>query len=64
MIETIYSNIKEFIDSIKYAYQRVVRGYDDRIFWDFEEYLQYMIPVVKKFCEFSIKENIWCDKKD
>jgi len=36
MIETIYSNIKEFIDSIKYAYQRVVRGYDDRIFWDFE----------------------------
>jgi|BioPla2DNA2_1021312.scaffolds.fasta_scaffold28206_4 hypothetical protein len=63
MIETIYSNIKEFIDSIKYAYQRVVRGYDDRIFWDFEEYLQYMIPVVKKFCEFSIKENIWCDNK-
>ena len=63
MIEIIYWKIKELISNIKYAYQRVVRGYDDRIFWDFEEYLECIIPAIKKFCELYIKENKYNDNK-
>lgn len=39
------------INQIKWAYQRVVRGYDDRIHWGFDEYLEQIIPAIKLFCE-------------
>ena len=43
------------IKEIKYAYQRVVRGYDDRIYWGFDEYFSQFIPAIKKFCENELK---------
>ena len=39
------------IREIKWAYQRVVRGYDDRIYWGMDEYFSQFIPAIKKFCE-------------
>ena len=43
------------IKEIKYAYQRVVRGYDDRIYWDMGAYFSQFIPAIKKFCENELK---------
>lgn len=34
---------KDFFRSIKYAYQRVVKGYDDRALWNLNSYL---IPII------------------
>lgn len=31
------------IQTIKWAIQRVVRGYDDRLFWDMSEYIDPMV---------------------
>lgn len=36
--------------NIKFAIQRVVRGYDDSIKWDFLEYLNQFIKPLKEFC--------------
>ena len=47
------------IKEIKYAYQRVVRGYDDRIYWDMGAYFSQFIPAIKEFCE---HESECCDK--
>lgn len=40
-----------YLRKIKWAYQRVVRGYDDRIFWGFDEYFEQAIPPLKEFCK-------------
>jgi len=40
-------NIKR---EIKWAWQRVFRGYDDRIFWEFDSYFHQFIPAIEKFC--------------
>lgn len=48
-----YYTIKDFIYEIKYAYQRVVRGYDDRITWGLEEELAKIINKVT----FNLAEN-------
>lgn len=45
------------MNQIKWAYQRVVRGYDDRIFWSFSEYFEQFIPPLKRFCEQWLKEE-------
>lgn len=34
---------------IKWAWQRVFRGYDDRIYWGFDYHLTKIIPAIKKF---------------
>ena len=47
------------IKEIKWAYQRVVRGYDDRIYWGMDEYFSQFIPAIKKFCENELE---YCDK--
>lgn len=47
------------IKEIKYAYQRVVRGYDDRIYWDMGAYFSQFIPAIKEFCENELE---CCDK--
>lgn len=36
---------------IKWAWQRVVRGYDDRVTWGFDGYFIQIIPALKEFCE-------------
>lgn len=43
--------------SIKYAWQRAVRGYDERIMWGFSDYFNQCIPALKEFCEKEIPEN-------
>lgn len=47
------------IREIKWAYQRVVRGYDDRIYWAMDEYFSQFIPAIKEFCENELE---YCDK--
>lgn len=39
-----------YIKQIKWAWQRVVRGYDDRVYWSFEDYFLQVIPAIKNFC--------------
>lgn len=38
------------LDEIKWAWQRVVRGYDDRVFWGFDSYFITIIPALEEFC--------------
>ena len=55
--------IKNIIREIKYAYQRVVRGYDERIKWEFDSYFSQFIPPLKEFCEEELKE-MNCSKEN
>lgn len=36
---------------IKWAYQRVTRGYDDTIYWGFNGYFCQFIPAIELFCK-------------
>ena len=45
MIQTI----KNWFLPVKYAYQRVVRGYDDRLFWSLADYVDPMIVAHVKY---------------
>lgn len=45
-----------FLRRIKWAYQRLTRGFDDRIKWSFQEYLEDIIQPLKEFCEEELKE--------
>ena len=38
-------------NQIKWAYQRVKRGYDDRIFWEFDSYFHQFIEPIEKFSQ-------------
>ena len=38
-------------NQIKWAYQRVVKGYDDRIYWGFDSVVYTIREPLKKFCE-------------
>lgn len=42
--------IQNWINEIKWAYQRVVRGYDDRVKWEFSNYFLNVIPALEEFC--------------
>ncbi|MFA6315541.1 MAG: hypothetical protein WC648_04205 [Candidatus Paceibacterota bacterium] len=53
MIDTVGS----FLNEIKYAYQRVVRGYDERIGWSFDSYFDQFIPPLKKFCQKQLSKE-------
>ena len=46
--------MKDWLRQIKYAYQRVVRGYDERIYWEFDSYFCQFIPPLKKFCQMEL----------
>ena len=37
-------------NSLKYAYQRLTRGYDETIYWGFDEYLEMILPPLRSFC--------------
>src|SRR3990167_313331 len=43
-------------NEIKYAYQRIVRGYDDRIKWSFCDYFNQFLPPLKEFCKHELKD--------
>lgn len=36
--------------TIKFAWQRVAKGYDDRIYWEWDSYFSQFIPPLKRFC--------------
>ena len=42
---------------IKWAWQRVVRGYDDRVMWGFEEYFEIFIPAIELHCNNWLKDK-------
>lgn len=43
--------MKNIYLQIKWGFQRMFRGYDDRLKWDFESYFEQFIPALKEFCE-------------
>jgi hypothetical protein len=45
------------IKEIKWAYQRVVRGYDERCFWGFDSYFIRILPALKEFCEKKLDDK-------
>ena len=49
--------MKNILNEIKYAYQRVIRGFDDRIYWEFDSYFSQFIPPLKQFCETELKNT-------
>ena len=71
MKETFFTKIQDylwdkwtdftyFLRCILYAYQRVVRGYDDRIHWGFDGYFLAIIVPLKEFCENYLKDEERC----
>jgi len=38
------------LNEIKWAWQRAVRGYDDRVNWGFNSYFLQVMPALKEFC--------------
>lgn len=46
--------MKNIFREIKYAYQRVIRGYDERVFWGFDTYFLAVVPALKEFCEIEL----------
>ena len=43
---TVHYAVLDTLISIKYAYQRIVRGYDDKMFWNLDEQLGKIISEV------------------
>lgn len=46
-----------WLKEIKWAWQRVKRGYDDRIFWEFDSYFYQFLPAIREFCENELKDT-------
>lgn len=44
-------------NEIKWGFQRMFRGYDDRIQWGFDDYFSQFIPPLKEFCVSELKEE-------
>lgn len=42
---------RKLFNELKWAYQRVRYGYDDRIYWGFREYFDQFLDPLKKFCK-------------
>ena len=49
--------IKNIINEIYWAYQRVRYGYDSRIKWEFDSYFSQFIKPLKEFCQEELKEK-------
>ena len=41
----------EILNQIKWAYQRVRYGYDDRIYWGFDSHIRLILKPLREFCE-------------
>lgn len=37
--------VEDLLLNLKWAYQRVYRGWDDRVIWSIDYYLSYMLPI-------------------
>ena len=47
------------INTAKYAWQRIVRGYgayDDRMLWEFDDWFYQFRPAIKQFCSQEVAE--------
>lgn len=42
---------------LKWAWQRAKDGYDERIKWGFDGYLEQFIKPLKEFCEYELKNT-------
>lgn len=52
------------INQIKWACQRITRGYDDRVYWGFDSYFLQVMPALRNFCEAELKwEHITLNPK-
>lgn len=51
--------MKNIYRQIKWAYQRVVRGYDDRVNWGFDFYFLDVMPELKKFCKGYLENDTY-----
>jgi hypothetical protein len=50
--------MRNILNQIKWAYQRVVRGYDDRIKWGFDTYLEDIVmKPLREFCTEELVDN-------
>jgi len=47
--------MKNILRELKWAYQRVFKGYDDRVFWDLDVYFLRIIPALKIWCKEELK---------
>lgn len=55
---------KQIFRTIKYGWQRLVRGYDDRLFWGMAEYLDPMVIAhVKNLREHGTGHPSWITQK-
>lgn len=53
--------IKNFFREIKWAYQRAVHGYDETVFWGFDDYLYNTFKEpIKIFCENALEDKDFC----
>jgi hypothetical protein len=52
--------MKNLFREIKWAYQRVARGYDDRIYWGFDDYMFTMFDPLKYFCRDYLSDDERC----
>ena len=50
--------MKHFFNQIKWAYQRVIQGYDDTIYWSFDDYFSQFIKPLQKFCKDELVDTI------
>jgi hypothetical protein len=48
------------MNEIKWAWQRVVRGYDDRVYWGFDGYFIQVLPALREFCHRKIRDENFC----
>ena|SRR3990167_20164 len=49
--------IRDIYNEVKWAYQRVKRGYDDTIMWGLEGYFEQAIPAIENFCVENLEDK-------
>ena len=50
--------MKHLLNRIKWAWQRAIRGYDDTIYWSFDDYFSQFIKPLQKFCKDELVDTI------
>lgn len=45
------------LKKIKWAYQRIIKRYNERIFGEFDSYFNQFIPAIQYFCTEELKEE-------
>lgn len=48
---------KDLLREIKWAYQRVIRGFDDTIYWELDSYMDKFIDPIETFCNNELKTD-------